>query len=310
MTLVQLEYIIAVDTYKSFLKASQTCFVTQPTLSMQVQKLEDFLGVQIFDRKTYPITTTEIGTQIINQAKIVLSESGKIKELISNQHQEIEGALKIGIIPTIAPYLLPEVISVMMKNYPKLKLSIWENTTSEIIKSLKNGIIDCGILATPLEDEQVIETPIYYESFVSYINKNNSLFNKDLIKTEDLLNEHIWLLNEGHCMRAQALNICGISKYKDQGLEYNSGSIDTLIKMVDLNEGLTLLPEMALMELDKKQLTKIRKFTSPEPAREISIVTHKNFIKKRMLNAFKEEILKIIPAHMKINKSKNVLLPE
>ncbi len=310
MTLVQLEYIIAVDTYKSFLKASENCFVTQPTLSMQIQKLEDFLGVQIFDRSTYPITTTEIGLQIITQARNTLRESGRIKELITNQLQEIEGTLKIGIIPTIAPYLLPEIISEMIKNFPKLKLSVWEHTTSDIIKLLKTGILDCGILATPLEDDQIVEIPIYYESFVSYISKSNPLSKKRNINTEDLLDEHLWLLNEGHCMRAQALNICGISKLKDQGLEYNSGSIETLIKMVDLNEGITLLPELAMNELNKKQLNKVRKFKAPEPAREISLVTHKNFIKKRMLNALKDEILKTIPAHMKLNKKKNILNPE
>lgn len=311
MTLQQLEYIVAVDTYKSFLKAANKCFVTQPTLSMQIQKLEDTLNVQIFDRSTYPVNTTEIGVAIIRHARSVLLESEKIKELISNQQLEIEGEFKIGIIPTIAPYLLPQVISEMMKKYPKLRLSVWENTTEEIVRQLKNGMLDSGILATPLDDAHVTEIPVYYESFITYIGSESAIYDKSEIEPPDLLNEHIWLLNEGHCMRSQALNICGITKHSnDFILEYNSGSIETLIKMVDLNDGITLLPELALASLNSEQLLKIRKFKAPQPSREISLVVHKNFIKKRMLSALKSEILNVVPAEMHNSDQRNVLDPE
>jgi LysR family hydrogen peroxide-inducible transcriptional activator len=308
MTLVQLEYIVAVDTYRSFVSAADKCFVTQPTLSMQVQKLEEFLNVKIFDRSKQPIIPTEIGAQIIDQARIVLQENKKIKEIISSQQQDVIGELKIGIIPTIAPYLLPQVIASMLKKYPDLKLLIWEYTTEDIIHHLKTGIIDCGILATPLVDSNISETPLYYENFVSYISKNSKLYKKKAIDADDLEDENIWLLNEGHCMRTQVLNICRSTKNNRlQSLTYNTGSVETLIRMVDVNDGATLLPELALADLTVKQLNKVRYFKSPEPVREISLVTHKNFIKKRMLNALREEILAVIPKTMKQRKKKDVI---
>jgi len=308
MTLVQLEYIVAVDTYRSFVTAADKCFVTQPTLSMQVQKLEELLSVKIFDRSKQPVSPTEIGTQIIAQARIILQESGKIKELISSQQQDVLGELRIGVIPTVAPYLLPEVISSMLEKYPELKLLIWEYTTEDIIHHLKTGVLDCGILATPLSDPNITEIPLYYENFVSYISKNSKLYKKKAVDAEDLNDENIWLLNEGHCMRNQVLNICRSTKNNRlQGLEYNTGSVETLVRMVDLNGGATLLPELAITELSAKQMNKVRYFKPAEPVREISLVTHKNFIKKRMLNALKDEILEIIPKAMKQKKKKDIV---
>ena len=308
MTLVQLEYIVAVDTYRSFVGAAEKCFVTQPTLSMQVQKLEEMLNVKIFDRSKQPVVPTEIGAQIIAQARVILQESHKVKEIINSQQQDIVGELRIGIIPTVAPYLLPQVISGMMEKYPDLKLLIWEYTTEDIIHHLKTGVLDCGIMATPFGDPATEELPLYYESFVTYISKNSKLYKKKNIDPDDLEEENIWLLNEGHCMRSQVLNICRTTKdNRLQGLTYNTGSVETLIRMVDRNDGATLVPELALAELTNKQLSKVRSFKSPEPVREISIVTHKNFIKKRMLNAFREEILAVIPKTMKQRKKKDVI---
>ncbi|WP_432714148.1 hydrogen peroxide-inducible genes activator [Pedobacter sp.] len=308
MTLVQLEYIVAVDTYRSFVGAAEKCFVTQPTLSMQVQKLEEMLNVKLFDRSRQPVTPTEIGAQIIEQARIVLQESQKIKEIINNQQQDIAGELRVGIIPTLAPYLLPQVIASMMEKFPALKLLIWEYTTEDIIHHLKTGVLDCGLLATPLIDESILEDPLFYENFVTYISKNSKLFKKKTIDPEDLESENIWLLNERHCMRSQVLNICrSTQENRMQGLTYNTGSVETLIKMVDLNNGATIIPELALAELSNKQLSKIRNFKSPEPVREISLVTHKNFIKKRMLNAFKDEILEVVPKTMKTKKKKDII---
>jgi len=308
MTLIQLEYIVAVDTYRSFVGAAEKCFVTQPTLSMQIQKLEEMLNVKLFDRSKQPVVPTEIGMQIIEQARIILRESHKIKEIISGQQLEVVGELKVGIIPTVAPYLLPQVISAMMQKYPELKLLIWEYTTEDIIHHLKTGVLDCGILATPLADVSIKETPLYYEDFVTYVSSNSNLFKKKTIDADDLHDENIWLLNEGHCMRSQVLNICRSTKdNRLQGITYNTGSVETLIRMVDRNNGATLLPELALSELSEEQLSKVRPFKSPEPVREISLVTHKNFIKKRMLNALKQEILLVIPEGMKQKKKKDVI---
>ena len=307
MTIVQLEYAVAVDTFRSFVLAAEKCFVTQPTLSMQIQKLEDQLGVKLFDRSRQPVVPTEIGVEIIEQARKLLNESYKIKEIIEERKGEIAGELKIGIIPTIAPYLLPRVIGGFMEKYPKVKLIISEYTTEHIIQQLKVGLLDCGILATPLDEVTLLERPVFYENFVSYVSKNSPLFKKKALTTNDLDIDELWLLNEGHCMRNQVLNICKHKKSNGHQLDYNTGSIETLIKMVDLNSGVTILPELSMQDFSIKQMDKVRYFKSPEPSREVSIVTHKNFIKKRMIDALETEILNSVPKRMKSKKKKDII---
>jgi LysR family hydrogen peroxide-inducible transcriptional activator len=309
MTLTQLEYIVAVDTYRSFVSAAEKCFVTQPTLSMQVQKLEDTLGVKLFDRSKQPVTPTEIGIEIISQARILLGESEKIKEIITDRKKELSGELKVGIIPTVAPYILPKILQGFIEKYPQVKLIVWEQTTEQIIQQLKLGIIDCGILSTPLNESNLIEIPVFYENFVAYVSKNSKLSKKKNISPEDIDIEEIWILNEGHCMREQVLNICQRRK-ATQGFkhfEYNTGSVETLKRMVDQNNGATILPELALADLSDKNLDKVRYFKSPEPAREVSIVIQRNFLKRRMIEALKNEILEFLPKRMKSKKKKEVV---
>lgn len=309
MTITQLEYIVAVDTYRSFVVAAEKCFVTQPTLSMQVQKLEDTLGVKIFDRTKQPVSPTEIGAEIIEQARILLAESEKIREIITDRQKELSGELKVGIIPTISPYILPKIISSFIQKYPQVKLVVWEQTTEEIVQQLKLGTLDCGILSTPLRESFLTEIPVFYENFVAYVSKNSKLSKKKSITPEDIDMEEIWVLNEGHCMREQVLNICQRRKSTKGFLhfEYNTGSVETLKRMVDQNNGATILPELALAELSDKQLDKVRYFKSPEPAREVSIVIQKNFLKRRMIEALKNEILEFVPKRMKTKKKKEVM---
>ncbi|WP_259069974.1 LysR substrate-binding domain-containing protein [Mucilaginibacter sp. X4EP1] len=309
MTITQLEYIVAVDTYRSFVLAAEKCFVTQPTLSMQVQKLEDTLGVKLFDRSKQPVTPTEIGIEIISQARILLSESEKIKEIITDRKKELSGELKVGIIPTIAPYILPKILHGFIEKYPAVKLVVWEQTTEQIVHELKLGMIDCGILSTPLHENNLTELPVFYENFVAYVSKNSNLSKKKTISPDDIDMEEIWVLNEGHCMREQVLNICQRRK-ATQGFkhfEYNTGSVETLKRMVDQNNGATILPELALADLTDKQLDKVRYFKSPEPAREVSIVIQRNFLKRRMIEALKNEILDFLPKRMKTKKKKEVM---
>ncbi len=309
MTITQLEYIVAVDTYRSFVAAAEKCFVTQPTLSMQVQKLEDTLGVKLFDRSKQPVTPTEIGIEIITQARILLGESEKIKEIITDRQKELSGELKVGIIPTIAPYILPKILHGFIEKYPQVKLIVWEQTTEQIIQQLKLGMIDCGILSTPLHESNLTEIPVFYENFVAYVSKHSKLSKKKSISPDDIDMEEIWILNEGHCMREQVLNICQRRK-STQGFkhfEYNTGSVETLKRMVDQNNGATILPELALAELSDKQLDKVRYFKSPEPAREVSIVIQRNFLKRRMIEALKNEILEFLPKRMKNKKKKEVM---
>lgn len=309
MTITQLEYIVAVDTYKSFVLAAEKCFVTQPTLSMQVQKLEDVLGVKIFDRTRQPIAPTEVGMEIIAQARVMLAESYKIKEIVTDRQKELTGELKVGIIPTIAPYLLPRIIARFVEQYPQVKLVVWEQNTENIIQQLKLGTIDCGILSTPLHESSLTEIPVFYENFVAYASKTSKLYKKKNISPEDIDVEELWVLDEGHCMREQVLNICQRRRSTKgfQHFEYNTGSVDTLKRMVDQNAGATILPELALDDLSDKQFDRIRYFKSPEPAREVSIVIQRNFLKRRMIEALKNEILHFIPKKLKSKKKKEVM---
>ena len=309
MTITQLEYIIAVDTYRSFVVAANKCFVTQPTLSMQIQKLEDTLGVKLFDRSHQPVIPTEIGEEIIAQARVLLAESEKIKEIISDRQKELSGELRVGIIPTVSPYILPKILNGFIQKYPQVKLIVWEQTTEQIIQQLKLGTIDCGILSTPLHESSLTEIPVFYENFVAYASKNSKLFKKKTITPEDIDMEEIWVLNEGHCMREQVLNICQRRKATRgfQHFEYNTGSVETLKRMVDMNNGATILPELSLADMGDKQLDRVRYFKSPEPAREVSIVIHRNFLKRRMIEALKAEILEFIPKRLRTKKKKEIM---
>jgi LysR family hydrogen peroxide-inducible transcriptional activator len=309
MTITQLEYVIAVDTYRSFVAAANKCFVTQPTLSMQIQKLEDTLGVKLFDRSHQPVIPTEIGEEIIAQARVLLAESEKIKEIISDRQKELSGELKVGIIPTVSPYILPKILNGFIQKYPAVKLIVWEQTTEQIIQQLKLGTIDCGILSTPLHESNLTEIPVFYENFVAYASKNSKLYKKKTIAPEDIDMEEIWVLNEGHCMREQVLNICQRRKATKGFLhfEYNTGSVETLKRMVDMNNGATILPELALAEMSDKQRDRVRYFKSPEPAREVSIVIHRNFLKRRMIEALKTEILDFIPKRLRTKKKKEIM---
>ena len=309
MTITQLEYIIAVDTYRSFVMAANKCFVTQPTLSMQVQKLEDTLGVKLFDRSHQPVIPTEIGEEIIAQARILLAESEKIKEIITDRQKELSGELKVGIIPTVSPYILPKILNGFIQKYPQVKLIVWEQTTEQIIQQLKQGTLDCGLLSTPLHESTLTEIPVFYENFVAYASKNSKLYKKKTISPDDIDMEEIWVLNEGHCMREQVLNICQRRKATKgfQHFEYNTGSVETLKRMVDMNNGATILPELALAEMSDRQRDRVRYFKSPEPAREVSIVMHRNFLKRRMIEALKNEILDFVPKRLRTKKKKEIM---
>lgn len=310
MTLVQLEYIIAVDTYRSFVMAAESCFITQPTLSMQIQKLEDSLGVRIFDRKTQPVTPTEIGKKIIKQARTVLIESRKIRELIDSGQTSFEGELRIGVIPTIAPYLLPRILGEIMRKYPNLQVHIWEYTTEKVINELKRGLLDCGIISTPVDEKEIIERPLLYEPFVAYVSQKSTLLKQHLITPDDLLNDDkLWLLDVGHCMRGQVLNICKRKRVlnPEDSLHYNTGSVETLRRMVDTNAGNTILPEWSMADFDEDQMARVRYFKSPEPVREISLVTTTNFLKSQAIDMLEKEILAIVPDRFKSKNKKDIL---
>jgi LysR family hydrogen peroxide-inducible transcriptional activator len=217
--------------------------------------------------------------------------------------------VRVGIIPTVSPYILPKILNGFIQKYPAVKLIVWEQTTEQIIQQLKLGTIDCGILSTPLHESSLTEIPVFYENFVAYASKNSKLYKKKTITPEDIDMEEIWVLNEGHCMREQVLNICQRRKATKgfQHFEYNTGSVETLKRMVDMNNGATILPELALAEMSDKQRDRVRYFKSPEPAREVSIVMHRNFLKRRMIEALKTEILDFVPKRLRTKKKKEIM---
>ncbi|UII28028.1 LysR substrate-binding domain-containing protein [Fulvivirga maritima] len=307
MTLIQFEYIIAVDNYRHFGKAAESCFVTQPTLSMQIHKMEEQLGVMIFDRSKQPVVPTDVGKRIIAQARLALSESKKIKELVAEEKGEVAGELSIGIIPTLSPYLLPLFISNFIEKYPNVKIKVEELKTNEILKKLKNELLDLGLIVTPLNDPGLITKPVFYEEFYAYVSHRSSLYNEDKLHVEELPANEIWLLNEGHCFRDQVLNLCHTYEDKDTQFKYESGSLEALKKIVDKNGGFTLLPELATLDFDKNSKSKLRSFVDPKPVREVSIIMHRSYLKRKLVEALHTEILNAIPDYINIQKHGEVI---
>jgi LysR family transcriptional regulator, hydrogen peroxide-inducible genes activator len=309
MTITQLEYVLAVEKHRNFVQAADSCFVTQPTLSMQIQKVEDELGIKIFDRSRQPVVTTQIGLEIIKQARIAISEFYKINDAVNANKHEISGEIRLGIIPTIAPYLLPLFLSDFLQQNSSIHFKIKELTTDKVIEGLMNDDLDIGLVATPLQQPNIIEHPIFYEELVLYVSRQNSIYKKKFALSEDINPNELWLLEEGHCLRSQIENLCEL-KRKSIGsnqFEYQAGSLETLRKMVERNQGITILPELATMDFDEERLSLIRKFQSPAPVREVSLVTHKNFSKIAVLKALKNSILEAIPENLKEVRDKNVL---
>ena len=308
MTLVQLEYVTALDALKHFAKAAAHCHITQPSLSMQVQKLEEELGVQIFIR-TNPVTTTETGQIIIEQAKKILAEAHMMQQLIQQEKNIIAGTLKIGIIPTLAPYLLPQFLQALIKKYPQVRLSVHELTTENIIRQLKNRVLDAGIMATPLNIAELKETILFNEEFVAYVSRKEKLFNKKYLLPGDIDVHSMWLLEEGHCLRNQVMNLCALQKDAsiERHFDYAAGSIETLKNFVDKNGGITLLPELATYDMTNAKKNMLRYFKSPAPVREISLVTLKTFTKTRLIHILHQTIIENLPAQMKQKKKVEVI---
>lgn len=308
MTLVQLEYIVALDSLKHFAKAAAHCHITQPSLSMQVQKLEEELGVQLFVR-TNPVTTTETGQIVIDQAKKILAASSMMHQLIQQEKNIVAGTLKIGIIPTLAPYLLPQFLQSFIKKYTQVRVSVHELTTENIIRQLKNGSLDAGIMATPLNVAELKETFLFNEEFVAYVSRKEKLFNKKYLLPGDIDVHSMWLLEEGHCLRNQAMNLCALQRDAsiENHFDYAAGSIETLKRFVDKNGGITLLPELATYDMSAAKKAMLRYFKSPAPAREISLVTLKTFTKTKLITILKETIMETLPSQMEQKKKVEVI---
>jgi LysR family hydrogen peroxide-inducible transcriptional activator len=297
MNIQQLEYILAVDTHRHFATAASKSNVTQPTLSMMIRKLEDELGVRIFDRTRQPVEPTPEGREVIVRARQILADVNQLKEFAKGLKSEISGDIRIAIIPTLAPYLLPLFLPSFVEKHAALRVSISELVTRDIINALKSGDTDIGVLATPLHDPKLVEHPVFYEEFFAYTSAEDTSKKKYLLP-KDIDLSKLWLLEEGHCFRNQVLNLCELKKkdVKSDRLHYQAGSLETLKNLVDHNKGITILPLLATKDLTKAQQKKIRPFAPPKPVRQISLVVNSNYSRKSILQALKKEIEDVVPS--------------
>lgn len=296
MTITQLQYVLAVAEQRNFTLAAQKCFVTQPTLSMQVQKLEDELGVQIFDRSKKPISVTEIGAKVVTQARAVVAEANRMEDIVNQNKGFIGGHFVLGIIPTVMPTLLPMFLNTFLKRYPKVNLIIREYNTTELVKQLEESRIDAGIAATPLNLGEIVERPLFYEPFVGYIPPSHPLHRKNQLRPSDLPVEEILVLEDGHCFRENVLNVCGPRPSAGvQGrFTLESGSFETLMQLSEEGLGITLLPYLHSLSLAGERKSCLKSFENPAPAREISLIYHRSELKIQVTEALRDTIASII----------------
>ncbi len=303
MTLQQMEYIVAVDKYRHFAKAAESCGVSQSTLSSLIQKLEYELDVTIFDRNSHPVKPTALGAEIINRVKSVLFNAAQVRELVSARKGESVGTVSLGITSTVAPYLLPKMFRYLSARHPDIRLRVEETRVSAIISQLERGELDVALLATPLGNSELLEIPVYRERLMAYVSPEASIHSEKQLQTGRLPVEGVWALREGYCPNHGIFPFCN-SQASRQAV-YEAGSVETLIRIVDENGGYAIIPELHVPLLRKCQQANVREMTDPEPSREISFVVHRNFVRERLLNILADAIRTIVPPEMVNSRIKN-----
>lgn len=306
-SLTQLEYVVAVHKTGHFAKAAEVCGVTQPTLSMQIQKLEESLGVVLFDRAKKPILLTDVGRRLIEQFQVVLHEAKTVTGLIeANKSQAVSGELVVGVIPTVAPYLVPRFLPVIEQMYPSIELRILELQTQRIIEALDTDEIDVGLLATPLKLPKVIEFALFFEPFQVLCRTDHALGGTKRVKYSNLKSDDIWLLEEGHCLRNQILDVCAVRKGQSDRRKYRfeSGSLETIKNLVQSYGGYTLLPKLATVGVGSD--TCLIPFERPIPAREIGLVYRREHYKADLIEALGQTILESIPDDVRRLRQKDL----
>ena len=293
MTLQQMEYIVAVDRYRHFIKAAEACGVTQSTLSTLIQKLEQELDIQIFDRKAHPIAPTPMGEKVIAQAKVLLYNASQLQEMVHSERATEEGILNVGIISTVAPYILPKMVKKMPESFRKIKLHVLEARINTLVQKLEMAELDMVLISNAPQSENLLEIPIYKEPFVAYLSPDEEIYSQEEITLKKLPMDHIWVLREDMCFGKQVLNVCGMRP--GNAAIYEAGSIDTLVRIVDENGGFTIIPEFHLNLLREEQKRNVRKFVTPEPMREVSLLIRKDYVKERMLNIVAQMVQEIVP---------------
>ncbi|MBQ4822410.1 LysR substrate-binding domain-containing protein [Aquimarina sp. MMG016] len=295
MTITQLKYVLAVAEHQNFTKAAEKTFVTQPTLSMQIQKLEEELDILIFDRSKKPIALTEVGNKLVQQARNIVNESERIQDIVDQQKGFIGGEFKLGVIPTVMPTLLPMFLNNFIKKYPKVKLKIEELNTESIIERLLDGHLDAAIAATPLENENIKERVLYYEPFVGYIPPSHRLNQQRKIDISDLDIDDMLLLEDGHCFRDGIINLCKTQKsYEEDHFQLESGSFETLVKLANEGLGMTLLPYLHTLDIKDNEKNNLHYFNEPSPAREVSLIFNKSELKMQIIEALHSTISGVV----------------
>lgn len=294
MTIRQLRYVVALDQHRQFVKAADSCFVTQPTLTLQVKKLEEEVSAILFDRSSQPIQPTPIGERFIRQAKKILLELDELQDLVTKDRNQMSGEFRLGVIPTLAPNLLPLFISDFLKRHPEVILRIEELQSEYIIEKLIHRELDLALLATPLNEPSIREIPLFYEPFLIYADADHDFLKQKAVSVNQLRQDGLWLLEKGHCFRDQTLNICGVSTGDhERGLIMEGGSIETLKRLVQQVTGYTLIPQMSFQgSLDESHVVP---FQDPQPVREISLVVHQQFTRGKFLSEFRQSIVSHIP---------------
>ncbi|MDR2425262.1 MAG: hydrogen peroxide-inducible genes activator [Prevotellaceae bacterium] len=300
MNIQQIEYIIAVDNFRHFARAAENCCVTQPTLSMMIQKLEDELEVKIFDRSKHPVAPTSVGERIIVQARVLLQQFDMLKEIASDEQNTVKGSFRLGIIPTVASYLVPVLLQKYCNDCGGIDLTLKESTTNNLINEILTGKLDGGILAGPLNHPELAEIPLYYEKFYAYVSPSDEAYAEKEIDLDSIDVNRIWLLENEHCLRKQIEYLCRMKERKtdSSGLKYESGSIETLIHVVDYNSGITIIPEMHAISLDEERQEHLRTLKNSLAVREINLATSGNYVRKALLNVILNIVRNSIPKSM------------
>lgn len=296
MTLQQMEYIVAVDKYRHFAKAAESCGVSQSTLSALVQKLELELDVAIFDRNCHPVRPTAVGAEILNRAKSLLFNAAQVRELVATRKGESVGKVALGITSTVAPYLLPKMLKYLSVHHPGIELHVEEARTSAIISRLERGELDIALLATPLDNSELLEIPVYRERLMAYVSPDESISAAKELHTGSLPAESVWVLREGYCPNRGVFPFC--NHRGSRQAVYEAGSVETLIKIVDENGGYAIIPELHVPLLSPRQQANVHELIDPGPTREIAFVVHRNFVRERLLNILADAIRTIIPPAM------------
>ena len=304
MTLQQLEYIVAVYRTRHFVKAAEACGVTQPTLSAMIQKLEAELDVKLFERSSQQVVPTPIGKVVVEQAWKVLNRARKLKDIVAEEKKSLTGTFRLGILPTIAPYLLPRFFPRLMRENSSLEIRVVEMKTAYIRRSIDRGEIDAAVMVDTGDLDDYALTTLFYEQFLAYVSPSDQLSAKKSIKTSDLSNELLWLLDEGHCFRDQLVKYCQLKAAKTSQSAYSLGSIETFMRIVENGQGMTFIPELATMQLTPTQKELVRPFAIPIPTREVVMATSKAFVRQSLLDMIVGQIRNSVPEKMlKLNNT-------